>query len=227
MSGLETCSCPSCVAHQIVRIMVKGSDSTFVTYFGRSELTRINRGTMASIGPLPISVAPSSNGRSPAGSINKRGHGVETRVIMQRIAVVERTGDDLRHRADTPSSCEVSMELESIDPTSATLLDRVGLSPNDEVAWARFVGVYGSKIRGWCRRWGLQAADTEDVTQDVLLAAGPEARNVPLRPVPQFPRLAANGHSERPGRLPRGSEASVFRQRRRRCTRAAPERPGA
>lgn len=33
----------------------------------------------------------------------------------------------------------------------------------------RFVGVYGSKIRGWCRRWGLQEADTEDVTQDVLL----------------------------------------------------------
>ncbi len=61
------------------------------------------------------------------------------------------------------------MELESIEPTSATLLDRVGLSPNDEVAWARFVGLYGSQIRGWCRRWGLQAADTEDVTQDVLL----------------------------------------------------------
>ena len=61
------------------------------------------------------------------------------------------------------------MELESVDPTSATLLGRVGLSPNDQVAWARFVGVYGSKIRGWCRRWGLQEADTEDVTQDVLL----------------------------------------------------------
>ena len=61
------------------------------------------------------------------------------------------------------------MELDSVDPTSATLLDRVGRSPNDEVAWARFVGLYGSKIRGWCRRWGLQDADTEDVTQEVLL----------------------------------------------------------
>ena len=29
------------------------------------------------------------------------------------------------------------MELDSIDPTSATLLDRVGLSPNDEVASAQ------------------------------------------------------------------------------------------
>ena len=61
------------------------------------------------------------------------------------------------------------MEFDSIDLTSITLLDRVGLTPNDEVAWARFVDLYGSKIRGWCQRWGLQSADTEDVTQEVLL----------------------------------------------------------
>ena len=61
------------------------------------------------------------------------------------------------------------MQLDSIDPTSSTLLGQVGLSPSDEVAWARFVGLYGSRIRGWCRRWGLQEADSEDVTQDVLL----------------------------------------------------------
>jgi RNA polymerase sigma factor (sigma-70 family) len=61
------------------------------------------------------------------------------------------------------------MELDLIDPTSATLLDRVGLSPNDEAAWVRFVELYGSRIRGWCRRWGLQEADSEDVTQNVLL----------------------------------------------------------
>lgn len=48
------------------------------------------------------------------------------------------------------------MELESIDPTSATLLDRVGLSPKDQVAWARFVGLYGTRIRGWCRHGGCK-----------------------------------------------------------------------
>ncbi len=76
---------------------------------------------------------------------------------------------DPSHRAHAPSSLELSMKLDSIDPTSTTLLDRVGASPRDQVAWARFVGLYGPKIRVWCRRWGLQAADVEDVTQDVLL----------------------------------------------------------
>ena len=32
-----------------------------------------------------------------------------------------------------------------------------------------FVACYGPKIRGWCRQRGLQPADAEDVTQDVLL----------------------------------------------------------
>ena len=76
-----------------------------------------------------------------------------------------------KNHLDKPAttSVEVPMRLESTDPTSATLLGRVGLGPGDHVAWARFVNLYGSRIRGWCRRWGLQEADSEDVTQDVLL----------------------------------------------------------
>ncbi len=78
------------------------------------------------------------------------------------------------------------MELDSIDPTSATLLDRVGLNPNDQVAWARFVGLYGSRIRGWCRQWGLQAADSEDVTQDVLLRLAQKLRTFQYDPSRSF-----------------------------------------
>jgi RNA polymerase sigma factor (sigma-70 family) len=78
------------------------------------------------------------------------------------------------------------MKLDSIEPTSATLLDRVGLSPNDQVAWARFVDLYGSRIRGWCRQWGLQSADSEDVTQDVLLRLAQKLRSFQYDPSRSF-----------------------------------------
>jgi RNA polymerase sigma factor (sigma-70 family) len=61
------------------------------------------------------------------------------------------------------------METSESDQTSATLLWRVGKDPGDHVAWESFVACYGPKIRGWCRQRGLQPADAEDVTQDVLL----------------------------------------------------------
>jgi RNA polymerase sigma factor (sigma-70 family) len=83
--------------------------------------------------------------------------------------ISRRSRDVPDRRARILSSFEVAMGLESNNPTSATLLGRVGLGPGDHVAWAKFVDLYGSRIRGWCRRWGLQEADSEDVTQDVLL----------------------------------------------------------
>ena len=72
------------------------------------------------------------------------------------------------------------------DATSATLLGRVALSPGDTVAWDRFVGVYGPKIRGWCKRWGLQEADSEDVTQDVLLRMAQRMRTFTYDPARSF-----------------------------------------
>ena len=41
--------------------------------------------------------------------------------------------------------------------------------PKDQEAWARFVVRYGPKVHDWCRRWGLQESDAQDVTQEVLL----------------------------------------------------------
>ena len=83
--------------------------------------------------------------------------------------IPRRSRDVPVERADARDSFEVPMELESNDPTSATLLGRVGSGPGDHVGLDGFVELYGSRIRGWCRRWGLQEADAEDVTQDVLL----------------------------------------------------------
>jgi RNA polymerase sigma factor (sigma-70 family) len=53
--------------------------------------------------------------------------------------------------------------------TSPDVLKRVGQDPVDQAAWMAFVAYYGPKIRAWCSQRGLQAADAEDVTQDVLL----------------------------------------------------------
>jgi RNA polymerase sigma-70 factor (ECF subfamily) len=54
-------------------------------------------------------------------------------------------------------------------PTSPTLLGRLARVPTDHAAWGEFAERYGRKIYGWCRRWQLQVADAEDVTQQVLL----------------------------------------------------------
>ena len=53
--------------------------------------------------------------------------------------------------------------------TSASLLAQLQQAPADQAAWAAFVGRYGPLILGWCRRWGLQEADAQEVHQEVLL----------------------------------------------------------
>jgi RNA polymerase sigma-70 factor (ECF subfamily) len=53
--------------------------------------------------------------------------------------------------------------------TSLTLLWRLQQTPSDQAAWAEFVARYGWRIQRWCREWGLQEADCQDVTQTVLL----------------------------------------------------------
>jgi RNA polymerase sigma factor (sigma-70 family) len=64
---------------------------------------------------------------------------------------------------------EVLMGRPPSEHTNVSLLGRVGQNPVDEGAWGAFVEYYGPKIQGWCRKRGLQAADADDVTQDVLL----------------------------------------------------------
>ena len=69
--------------------------------------------------------------------------------------------------------------------TSATLLNRVR-SPLDQEAWNEFVERYGRRIYGWCRQWGLQEADAEDVTQDVLLRLASKMRSFAYDPSRSF-----------------------------------------
>jgi RNA polymerase sigma factor (sigma-70 family) len=60
-------------------------------------------------------------------------------------------------------------ELDDEISTSTTLLRRVAADPADAAAWDAFVVRYGRMLYGWCRRWNLQDADAEDLTQGVLL----------------------------------------------------------
>jgi RNA polymerase sigma factor (sigma-70 family) len=53
--------------------------------------------------------------------------------------------------------------------TSPTLLGQLRRSPDNEPAWRKFVDLYGKHIATWCKAWGLQDADVEDVTQATLL----------------------------------------------------------
>jgi RNA polymerase sigma-70 factor (ECF subfamily) len=53
--------------------------------------------------------------------------------------------------------------------TRATLLRRLAASAEDKNAWREFVAHYGNRICRWCRQRGLQEADAEDLTQDLLV----------------------------------------------------------
>jgi len=53
--------------------------------------------------------------------------------------------------------------------TSLTLMMRLQKNPADPAAWDEFVQHYRPMIEAWCKKWGLQAADCDDVTQEVLV----------------------------------------------------------
>jgi RNA polymerase sigma factor (sigma-70 family) len=61
------------------------------------------------------------------------------------------------------------VQLLSDSLTSGTLLGRIRQVPIDPIAWSEFVRRYSRKILGWCRAWGLQEADSQDVAQTVML----------------------------------------------------------
>jgi RNA polymerase sigma factor (sigma-70 family) len=60
------------------------------------------------------------------------------------------------------------MARTSDSKTSLSLMETLRQRPKDAEAWDRFVKRYRPKIYGWCRTWGLQEADSEDVAQDVI-----------------------------------------------------------
>ncbi len=78
------------------------------------------------------------------------------------------------------------MESSSSAGTSPTLLGRLRVNPSDPAAWEQFVRRYAPLIHGWCRRWNLQAADAEEVTQTVLLKLVEKLREFEYDPARSF-----------------------------------------
>ena len=59
--------------------------------------------------------------------------------------------------------------MEAPASTSWTLLRGLKEATPNAPAWEAFVRRYGPAVFAWCRQWGLQEADANDVTQTVLL----------------------------------------------------------
>jgi RNA polymerase sigma-70 factor (ECF subfamily) len=70
--------------------------------------------------------------------------------------------------------------------TSTTLLGRLRQEPTDQAAWGEFVRRYGPVVYGWCRRWRLQEADAEEVTQAVLVRLADKMRTFAYDPAKSF-----------------------------------------
>src|SRR5262245_32084865 len=70
--------------------------------------------------------------------------------------------------------------------TSPSLLGRLREAPADQAAWAQFVERYAPRVYAWCRQWGLQEADAEDVTQDVLTLLSDRMRRFQYDPEGSF-----------------------------------------
>src|SRR5262249_45109145 len=56
----------------------------------------------------------------------------------------------------------------------------------DEAAWAEFVRRYAAQILQWCRKWNLQEADAQDVTQNVLVKLADRMRSFSYDPSRSF-----------------------------------------
>jgi RNA polymerase sigma-70 factor (ECF subfamily) len=70
--------------------------------------------------------------------------------------------------------------------TSASLLARLRQDATDQAAWAEFVRRYSRPIFHWCRKWKLQEADAQDVTQTVLLKLARQMRTFAYDPTRSF-----------------------------------------
>lgn len=74
----------------------------------------------------------------------------------------------------------------ALPTTCVTLLGRLRHRPPDQAGWDEFVDRYGRHVYRWCRRWHLQDADAEDLTQDILVKLSQKLRAFSYDPSRSF-----------------------------------------
>jgi RNA polymerase sigma-70 factor (ECF subfamily) len=100
-----------------------------------------------------------------------------------------------------------------MENTSLSLLTRVRQS-GDPLAWSRLVEIYTPLLQRWCQTYDVQAADADDVIQEVLAAVVSE--------LPEFQ------HNQRTGAFRAWLRLMLVNRLRRfwRARDAAPQAPG-
>lgn len=141
--------------------------------------------------PRSVVAAQRAAGRKASGILNLRGGGSASPCA-----------DALGFRSVTDWSVE-NNEVEP--PTSSAMLR--GLRAWDPSAWERLVNLYGPLVYRWCRRAGLQPADSRDVGQEVFRAV--------MRGISQF-------HRDREGDTFRGWLRAITRNKISDCRRGTP-----
>jgi RNA polymerase sigma-70 factor (ECF subfamily) len=81
---------------------------------------------------------------------------------------------------------EEEMPADRSSTTRISLLGRLQQEVPDPDAWPQFVQRYGPLLYRWCRSHGLQNADIEDVTQNVLLKLARRLRDFRYDPTQSF-----------------------------------------
>jgi RNA polymerase sigma factor (sigma-70 family) len=74
----------------------------------------------------------------------------------------------------------------ALPTTNFALLTQLRQDPSDQAGWDEFVDRYGRHIFRWCRRWKLQEADAEDVTQNILMKLSQALRSFAYDPSRSF-----------------------------------------
>src|SRR6476660_5907445 len=92
----------------------------------------------------------------------------------------------VRQYVHIPCAADHAMIDAGLPVTSPTLLARLRRDPLNDAAWVEFVEHYGRHIYRWCRQWGLQDADAEDLAQEILLKLARKLRDFAYDPKSSF-----------------------------------------